>query len=263
MNVTKKYIKEPREIENLNYLLSIVPKLIPSIKKITNRYYILEKCESIKSKDILPSNFHNLYLNLIVPLHQFKNKNFTPGIYKYYTPCGLGYEIKNQYYVPYIMDNLKKLIHSVSIQLPDLLIDVTFSKLFSLLKTTSKQFKKWEPAMGFSLLHGDLHIGNIVKKKNNYLLIDFEYLRYGASEFEVANLVISSIIHHSKIDFNNEELKNLYEEYAQKISKLPFLNYISYKFFFIFSLNLFFLSSYVRKKEDDLEIVRKITKLTL
>ena len=259
MKLTKKYIKESREIENLNYLLSIAPELLPSIKTITNKYYTLEKCETIKSKDFMPSNFHKLYIKLIIPLHRFNNKNFTPGIYKYFAPCSLNFEIKNQYYVPYIMSEFEKIINNLSLQIKDLLQDVIFSNLLKFLRHFGKQFKKWKPVNGYSLLHGDLHIGNIVKKENNFLLIDFEYLRYGASELEIANLVISSLIYHCRNDNNDQKVEKAYTEYNQIISKLPFLDGASYKFFFTFSLNLFYLSLYIRKKEE-LDIIRKITR---
>ena len=263
MTWIKKYVKEPREIENLNYIIKTVPELIPSIKTITNDYYIIERCEAIKSEDFEPSNFHKLYLDLLVPLHISKKKSFTPGIYKYFAPHSLNYGIKEQYYIPHIIGEFERIIQSVAVQFPRLLKDITFANLFRSLKNGSRRFKNWEPIGGYSLLHGDLHIGNIVKKEDNFLLIDFEYLRYGATELEIANLVISSMIYHYKNGFNDKKLTRLNTDYSQISGKLPFFDDASFKFFFIFSLSLFYLSLYVRQKQSELEVVRKITKQIL
>ena len=260
----KKYVKEPREIENLNYIIKIAPELIPSIQTITNEYYIIERCETIKSEDFEPSNFHKLYLHLLVPLHKHKKKNFTPGIYKYFAPYSIDYEIKNQHCVPHIMGEFEKIIRNVSIQFPKLFKDVMFTNLLRLLETNSRRFKNWKPIGGYSLLHGDLHIGNIVKKEDNFLLIDFEYLRYGAAEVEIANLIISSLIYHYRENFNdNKKLKSLNDEYFQICNKIPLMSNNSFKFFFIFSLNLFYLSLYLREKHSELGCIREITKQAL
>ncbi len=145
MKWIKRYVKEPREIENLNYIIKMVPELIPPIKTITDRYYVIERYEAIKSEDFKLSNFHKLYLNLLVPLHRHKKKSFTPGIYKYFAPYSLRYETTEQYYVPHIMDEFKKIIQNVSIQSPKLLKDVTFTNLFRFLKNNSRYFKNWKP----------------------------------------------------------------------------------------------------------------------
>jgi len=261
MKKIKKYIREPRELKNLKYLLQLAPSLIPSIEIITDDYYVMEKCEVIEPKDFEPANFYRLYTSLLMPLHKFKRKSFTPGIYKYFAPYSLNFEIKEQYYIPYIMNELKKIVQDASLQLPELPDDAIFTNLVRYLKSTSRHFENWKPDSGYSLLHGDLHAGNIVKKDNNYLLIDFEYLRYGVAELEVANLVISSLIYYyMNMSLN---INNLIIEYLQVCSELPQIDDTLFKFLFIFSLSLFYLSFYLRKKENELEGIRKIAKQML
>lgn len=260
MEWVKKYVRGAKEIENLKYLMRLDPKLIPRIKTITNDYYVIERCKEIEEKKFGPSNFYNLYLNLLTPLHKFKKEYFTPGIYKYFAPHGISYEIKNQNYVPYLLDEFEKIIHSVSLQYPKLLDDVAFANLFGFLKDRNAHFKNWKPFNGYSLLHGDLHIGNIVKRDSHCLLIDFEYLRYGAAELETANLIISCLIWHYRSSSDNKKLTRFNTVYFQISSELPFLDNLSFKFFFIFSLSLFYLSLYLKGDQIGLEAVRKIIK---
>lgn len=263
MKRIKQFIKKPVEIENLKYLIQLTPSLIPSIRMITDDYYVMEKCEVIEPEDFEPANFYKLYAELLMPLHKFKRKSFTPGIYKYFAPYSLKREVKEQHYVPYIMNEFEKIVRDVSVRFSGLLEDVMFTNLVKYLKSISKYFENWQPQTGYSLLHGDLHIGNIVKKGNNYLLVDFEYLRYGAAELEVANLVISSLIYYYKENFDDKELNILVAKYLQVCGKLPKIDNKLFKFLFIFSLSLNYCSSYLRERENDLDGIQKIAKQIL
>jgi len=260
MRWIKKYVREPEEIDHLKYLMRLDPKLIPRIKTITKDYYVIEQCKEIEERDFGPPKFYNLYLNLLTPLHKFKKENFTPGIYKYFAPYSISHEIKNQNYIPHLLDEFEKIIHSVSLQFPKLLDDVAFTNLFGFLKNSNAHFKNWKPFDGYSLLHGDLHIGNIVKRDSHFLLIDFEYLRYGAAELETANLIISCLIWHYRRSSDNKKLTRLNTAYFQISSEFPFLDNLSFKFFFIFSLSLFYLSLYLKGDQIGLAAVRKIIK---
>ena len=260
MEWIKKYVRGQNEIENLKYLMRLDPKLIPRIKTITNDYYVIERCKEIEEKNFGPHNFYNLYLDLLTPLHKFRKENFTPGIYKYFAPYNISYEIKNQNYIPHLLDEFEKIIRAVSNQFPKLLGDATFANLFRLLKNSNARFKNWRPFNGYSLLHGDLHIGNIVKRDTHFLLIDFEYLRYGAAELETANLIISCLIWHYRRNPDGKKLAILNTAYFQTSSEFPFLDNLSFKFFFIFSLSLFYLSLYLKGDQIGLEAVRKIIK---
>ncbi len=257
----KKRVKEIREIENLKYLMQLKPKLIPHVKNITNEYYYIERCKPIEPKDFEPYKFRKIYLNLLIPLHKTKKEVFTEGIYKYYGAYSLKNTVNNQRYVPYIFNKFKKLIRNTLIQQPpwSLLKDKTFTTLLKHLKNMTRRLKDWKPTNGYSLLHGDLHIGNIVKRNNNFLLIDFEYLRYGAAELEVANLIISCLIWYHKKNYNSD-LIQMNSKYFQLYNTLPFLDAETLKLFFIFSLSLFYFSLYLRRKQSELEILQKIIK---
>ncbi len=265
MKWIKKQIKEPREVDNLKYLMALNPRLIPRVKNVTENYFVIEKCEEIHKEDICPANFDKLYLKLLGPLYKFREKSFTQGIYKYFAPNSLNSKVRNQKYIPYIMAEFEEIIENVSTQVPKLLEDLMFVSLLKFLKKDSRYFKNWKPMNGYSLLHGDLHIGNIVKRNNDFLLIDFEYLRYGAVELETANLIISSLIYYNKQNFSNDKQKlyKLSNDYIQVVNKLPFLDTVLFQFFFIFSLSLFYLSFYLRKEQIGLKGIRKIMKQQL
>jgi hypothetical protein len=264
MEWMKKQIKEPREVDNLKYLMALNPRLIPWIKNITDNYYMVERCEEIHEEDFCPANFDKLYFNFLGSLYKFRQKDFTSGIYKYFAPNSLNSKVRNQEYIPYIMAEFEEIIENVSTQVPKLLEDLTFIGLLKFLRKNSRYLKNWKPMNGYSLLHGDLHIGNIVKRNNNFLLIDFEYLRYGAVELETANLIISALIYYYKQNFNNgkQRLFELSNDYIQVVNKLPFLDTVSFQFFFIFSLSLFYLTAFLKKDKVGLESIYKIIKVS-
>lgn len=255
----KKYIKETVEIENLKYLMQLIPSLIPSIKIIKDNYYVMEKCEVIEPEDFEPDNFYRLYIDLLIPLYKFKRSTFTPGIYKYFVPYSLNSEIKEQHYVPYIMNELEKVVQDVSVQSPKLLEDKMFANLIRYLKSISGHFENWKPHTGYSLLHGDLHIGNIVKKNNKFLLIDYEYLRYGASELEISNLIISSLIWHYKKGSRDEVFFKIILDYLQSCNIIfSSSEYDLFLYFMVFSLSLFYLNFYIKKDKVGLKAVIEI-----
>lgn len=258
MKWIRKQIKEPKEIENLKYLMVLSPELLPHIKKITKDYYILERCERICAEDISSINFHKLYLNLLVPLYKTKRKSFTPGIYKYFAPSSLNHECTSQQYILHITSKLEEIIREVSTQIPELSEEEMFIDLLKFINIDTIYLKDWKPINGYSLLHGDLHIGNIVKVNSGFRLIDFEYLRYGAVELETANLIISSLIDQYKQNRDDGELSKLSDNYVRVVSKLPLIDNISFKFFFIFSISLFYLSFYIKEYSIGLEAIRKI-----
>ena len=158
MKKIKKYIRETREIKNLNQLLQLAPTLVPSIEIITDYFYTMERCEIIKPEDFKPSSFYSLYTRLLMPLHKIKRENFTQGIYKYFMPSNLDSKVKGRYYIPYIMEKFEKITGDASSRFPELIEDVTFTNLVRYLESNIKHFEKWKPHSGYSLLHGDLPV---------------------------------------------------------------------------------------------------------
>lgn len=260
MSWIKKYVKESREVENLHYIIKMVPNLVPPIKAVTSEYYIIEKCTPIQSKDFEPSSFYGLCTQLLTPLHGIKVEHFTPGVYKYFAPHCLGGEIKGYSYIPYITGELEGIARCMRIKCPELLNDALFTSLCQLLSNRARYLKDWEPSGGYSLLHGDLHVGNIVKRERDFLFIDFEYLRYGAAELEVANLINSCITYHHKGGLNEQEVMRLNKDYARVAETLPLVDPAVLNFFLVFSLTLFFISSYLRGEVGQLEIVRQLAR---
>lgn len=257
----KKNVRSSTHIENLKYLLNVNPHILPTVKIIANHYYVVERCKAIDLPDFAPSNLHCVYKNLLASLHKHKREGFTPGVYKYFVPYPVQSENRDEEYIPHLLDQLQRIVASVSIQQPKMITEDTFVCLFEHIAGVGSQLRGWKPLGGYSLLHGDLHIGNVVKKNRKYLLIDYEYLRYGAKELEIANFVISSLIwqhkksqHRKEVDAVNE-LSRTTVEYFEMCRNLPFVDHKVFRFFFALALSLFYLSAYVKSDRVALSVI--------
>ncbi len=261
MEWIKKQIKiGSLEIENLKYLMNLKPRIVPSIKETSKDYYLIEKCTEISKEDFALENFGKLYCNLLSSLYKIKRKGFTHGIYKYFAPNSLNCLVENQKYIPYLMVEFNEIIKKITIYVPKLANDSMFLSLLNYLRTNIKYIRNWEPQEGYCLLHGDLHIKNIVKRGQGYLLIDYEYLRFGAKELEVANFIVSCLLFFYKRDYVSGKLYQ--NKYYDNIVKL-FLDTDIFQFFFLFHLTLFYITYFLKEDLPSLEIVRKIIELHL
>lgn len=264
MEWIKKQLKQSNSLEigNLNYLMTLNLGIIPRVRSITKTFYLIEKCNNISGDDFAPSNFDKLYHNLLIHLYKLRRESFSPGIYKYFfveTQNSLKCEVKNQKYIPYIMSELEKIIQIVTIHVPKILEDSKFDNLLKLLRKNNKCLENWHPAEGYSLIHGDLHTRNIVKRGQDYLFIDFEFLRYGAKELEIANLTTTCLLQYWQDANNKELLLRLINDYNIIIEKLPSIDIIAFRFFFAYTLCLFYLSLYLKKDQNGLKAIKIIT----
>jgi len=261
MEWIKKQIKiRSFEIENLKYLMNLKPGIMPSVKQTAQDYYLIEKCMELSQEDFAPENFDKLYLNLLASLYKIKGKGFTHGVYKYFAPSSLNSLIENQKYIPYLMVEFNEIVKKTTIYVPKLTNDSMFLNLLDTLRTNFKYIQDWEPQEGYCLLHGDLHIKNIVKRGQDYLLIDYEYLRFGAKELEVANFIVSCLLFFYKRD--NVRGKLYQNKYYDNIVKL-FLDTDIFQLFFLFHLTLFYITFFLKGDLLSLETVRKIVELHL
>lgn len=254
----KKQVKEDSlEIENLKYLLGLNLKIFPKIKDISQDSYMIQKCSNVSETDFSfsPHNFGKLYFELLAPLYKFKKESFTPGVYKFFTPSSPNCKIKSQKYIPYVTAEISKIIRCLEIHIPKLLEDPMFLYLVNMLNKNHVCIKNWVPVDGYSLLHGDLHPDNMVKNGKDFLLIDYEYLRFGPSELEVCNLILCLLYHYKKK--HKENISKLFNDYILAIKKLPF-DIVSFPFFMVLVVILFYINFYIKKDPDGLNTVQKI-----
>lgn len=257
----QKTFKSDNEIFNLNYLLSLAPDLIPALEIRSESVYFVEKCRTIEFEDISPKNVSTIYNNLFLHIYAFKHKRFTKGVYKYFGYNGLNSESISDSYVLDLMNSLESYIDLFHNKYPLLYEDKVFIDLVSRVRKDGEKFARWVPCDGYSLLHGDLHVGNIVKKRNKYLLIDFEFLQYGRPEIEIANLIISALIWNYENFSNKDEIKETVINYLDTYSKLPSIEGPLFKFFFYYVQILFYFKSIVKNDTRILDVIAVISKI--
>lgn len=73
----------------------------------------------------------------------------------------------------------------------------------------------------FHLLHGDLHLGNILLYKMHYKLIDFEFMRVGPIEIELVFLFYWSVVcsYHSRLLDKKKEFDSFVDRNQLNVSK--------------------------------------------
>lgn len=260
MNWVKKEVKKARELENISLLISLDINVIPEIKNISKKSYLIRKGCQLAPHDFSPSNFLRLCRNLLIPLYKHKQRNFTPGIYKYFLPSNIDSTVSSGNYITYITREFeriakKTLIKSCSDSNPSMLL--WYLKSLRRMKS-DLTMQNWIPPRGFSLLHGDLHTANIIKNNGKYLLIDFEYLRYGPPELEVSNLAYSALLRFRQRGWSRGDVYDMFNIYKRNIDKLSFVDSEALPFFLLFSSSLFYLGAYLKRDLDSLSLFKEI-----
>lgn len=179
------------EIQNYIYLKqhgleTVLPEFV-----IENGYLSLEKCESIYPYFSLTDEcFQWLYSSTVGKLHRRKVNYYSLGVYKYMSPQLERNPLMEQRTnsEPYFSH-----VHAFIKQTEsDFHVDISEPSILALRKYIGVELKKWidwKPNEGFSMLHGDWKISNMVFK-GQPLLIDLEHMRLGLPEMEVSNFAI-------------------------------------------------------------------------
>jgi hypothetical protein len=251
----KKKSKGNNEISNLKLLLNLTPDIIPLVKTVKNDYYILEKCSPLEEKDFSPENFLYLYHHLFKKLYKHKHKDFSKGIYKYfYSIDSCQNEQINKCYIPYLLEELEKEIQQLNIQNNPQIIH-----LINECYDRANLFLNWRPSNGFNLLHGDLHIGNIVRKNEDYFLIDYEYVRYGAKELEIANYIISCLI-FCGMHNNANTLNKVCNRYLTMLKQSNLFHYNLFLLFLLLLSTLYYITAFIKNNEKGTSIISEISR---
>lgn len=243
------------EIFNLLYLQKYVPNVIPYIFQVNENSYILERCTPIELLDFKVKSLEKIYNTLLNQLYSVKYKHYSLGLYKYFEPSNLDqYETRYNYffYINNIIKNyfglIKKWNHKSCYDQNKL------SLLVTRIDKQSKQLDNWEPAFGYNLLHGDLHIGNIVKKKDTYYLIDYEYLRYGPKELELVNFIYSAVFYQYLNGTELTQIPLLFNEYCDSIKNFPGIDYSIIGIFKDVVVYMYYMKGIIQNSKDLIDI---------
>lgn len=159
--------------------------------RIENGWLSLEKCESIYPYFSLTDEcFRWLYLSTVGKFHAHTFADYSPGVYKYMSPTQENYMPKPAHIStePYFTQ-ICNFIDHVELQFKLDVLDPSICSLKRYITSILDEWKDWKPIDGFSLLHGDWKISNMVYRQQP-LLVDLEHMRVGIPEIEVSNFIV-------------------------------------------------------------------------
>ncbi len=132
-----------------------------------------------------------LFQSVLIHMYQCHSDDYSPGIYSF---MGSGSASDGTTYLSY-------LLHEVDL----VLSDIPKAQDADVYLGSYRQFKRACKVIGdkfqpdYCLLHGDLFIGNILVYQDQFRLIDFEFLRFGPLEVELAFLLCWDLIGHKEL----------------------------------------------------------------
>lgn len=199
------YFKPYKGYERENYLFlegkeqkEVVPKF-----ELTDTGIRLELGTSIYPYITLDNScFKWIYDEAISKFHKLRCTSFSPGIYSFITLSDNvlnDKQIKDQYYIEYIATIESEILQMLNLKDS---IPLEFKSIHDYITNIYTEYWRWCPKSEFRLLHGDLKLSNLICKDGKPLLIDLEYMRYGAPELELSNLLVQ--LYGDKFPINSE-----------------------------------------------------------
>lgn len=174
----------------------------------------------------------NLYNQCLQYIYNFHFNYYSNGIYSFYKV------------IPYKMEDYREFLFIQLNFLESLLLkkmETDLLEKYVKIKDVLEKYKKNASPIvtNFTVLHGDLFNGNIVKYKGKYKLIDFEYLLIGKRELELSFLLVwdffsnKNIVQYSKVIINRDIELLFNNEIINDFEKKEIINfYIPYLFLF-------------------------------
>ena len=234
------------ERENLTYLQSLgLTNVVPPFM-IQDDYIFLETYDSIYGFFRLSNQFINwVYQNTLYYMYQHRQDLFSPGFYKYLTTSG------NALLQPQLGESqityqayLISVLNEVVVAIPE--IDSFCMEVYQYCVTQLTLADSWKPEGGYALLHGYLKLSNIVYQKKP-LLINMDYMRYGAPEIELSHFLnqLIGIIPNSE--------KKIMELYRNVFSNRTCFGDIDYDYVRTIGIPLFLFLHYAYAKKNFVE----------
>lgn len=134
-----------------------------------------------------------LYFDVLYKMYSYRNTKYSKGIYCFLQSSQCE-EVKAKNYYEYLKEEIdcieKKYIVTIDVSLQEI-----YYKLLAISRDNLDKYKKYFIGLTeFELLHGDLFSGNILQYNERYVLIDFEYMRFGPFISEIAFILCWDII---------------------------------------------------------------------
>lgn len=137
-------------------------------------------------------NIVKLYNEAIKPFHRIHSDRFTPGIYSFMSSNIV--DLEKDYRV-HLLSELNRLISFSSSQDEKILLK---NEIFNVVSDSiALLIRENIEIKNFCLLHGDLYNGNLLFYNNKYVLIDFEYVRFGPFQLDITFLIFWDYISES------------------------------------------------------------------
>lgn len=122
-----------------------------------------------------------LYYQVLAPMYQHRSHSPSPGVYAF---MGNGVMSPKAHFLHHLLHEVEQ----VASQVPDRCKTAVYQESFASFSYACRAFERqYQPY--YHLLHGDLFLGNILLYQEEFRLIDFEYLRFGPRELELAFLL--------------------------------------------------------------------------
>lgn len=187
--------------------------------KIIPSFYINENKIVYKKEKKLPvaakfdvNLFDKIFKDILLCLYKNKNEFYSSGLYSY---LNFQYPLKlfnktGKGYFEHLMEEYLAIVHRYNILNNKERILLQYYELVQerLILYKETNIEK------FHLLHGDFHIGNILYSQDDkkYKMIDFEYVRYGMPELEIANFIVQLLDGGNYVyPYFNQYIKIIYD----------------------------------------------------
>lgn len=139
-------------------------------------------------------DFPVLYRQALSPLYSYTYEHYSPGIYSFM--CA-DTEAANKPYWEYLRAAVLHTYQNAESRIKDVILPLCNESIAIFMQASKSIEKMFSPK--HVLLHGDLFIGNILLHGESYKLIDWEYLRIGPKEIELAFGLCWDFITHAEL----------------------------------------------------------------
>lgn len=203
----------------------------------------------------------SIYRSCLKKLYSFRQTSFSPGIYAFYgAPIS---PKKGESYSEYLRGQIKALQPEIRANVAQEQIAIADAAYARLVSNFKEHYAKIESVNSFELLHGDLHIGNILEYRGEYRLIDFEFARFGPKACEIAFLLcweyIVGLRDCRDISSIDEELQSLCRCQAISSDEVILIKQIYIPIFIVLAM----ISSEKQVYRDSVEIAQAVEKFAL